>query len=184
MLELLLVIIAVVVVVSLGIYLFRTMARLFVVLGVAYLLFHVGFLWDWNEFDSKIPIMDYFKSDYAVQIESFYKELTEKRYENAVLDIDKMESDIDKAIKQIIVSAKDQYDEIDKEKLLNDLYEKMKEYDFGEMEKGLLNLKDELLDSGLSEEEFNEILLRLDAMANDIDELNSRLDNLENQMNN
>lgn len=179
MLELIIVLVVVLVVVSIGVYLFKTMAKLIIGLGIAYLIFHIGFLWDFEEFDSKVPIMDYFLPEYSAKFKTFYNELTEKRYEKAMLDIDKMESDIDITIKKVLDTAKAKYEEIDKEQLLNDLYASLQEYDFSEVKGSLIGLKDEFINSGITENDFNEIVLKLDEMSTQIGDINDRLDDIE-----
>ena len=184
MLELIIVVVVVLVVVCIGIYIFKTMAKLFIGLGIAYLLFHIGFLWDYTEFDSKVPILDYFKPEYSSNFKNWYEDLTDERYKYAMLDIDKMEADIDLAIKTAISTAKDKYEQIDKTELLNSLYENLKEYNFDEVEASLIEFKSEMIDSGISEEEFNQILTELQNMSSSINDINNRLDEIEQKINN
>ena len=108
--------------------------------------------------------------------------MTDKRYEYSMLDIDKMESDIDALIKKAIEDSKNKYEGIDKEALISNLYADLKEKDFGQFENELIKFKDEIINNGLSEEEYNEIINKLEDMTESINNTNSRLDKIEDNL--
>lgn len=185
MLELIIILIGVILAVSILVYLLKLSIKIGIALVVAYFIFHVGFLWDYDSFNDKVPVVEeYLLPEYAEGFKKWYYELNDKRYEHAMLDIDKMEADIDIAIKNAIEKSKNKYDSVDKEELVANLYSELKEKDYGKFEDELIKFKDEITSNGLSEAEYNEVISKLNEMTDSVNNINSRLDKIEEDLNN
>lgn len=77
--------IAVIAVMAVVGYLMKSFIKVVVVLGLAYLLFHVGFLWKTEDL-SKLHLNTFLKQETNQQVQDKYSEFTKKREEKGVVN--------------------------------------------------------------------------------------------------
>ncbi|WCF11414.1 hypothetical protein NDS46_31140 (plasmid) [Paenibacillus thiaminolyticus] len=87
----------------------------FVLIGViAYVLFHIGFIWGVDDLNNKLQLSRWFNEEANQKIQDVYSDFTEKRDEHGVVNTEEVKKALDDTIRY-------------KEDLLNKLQEKLKE---------------------------------------------------------
>lgn len=123
-----LIIIAIVFFIVIGILFFiaRKIALLALVLGIIYLVFHVGFVWDGSETAEKLSLDRWLKPEVSEHVEGSLNSISEKRNELAVIEPEEMGETVDYFIEQIHTASKEKLSEVDMKKLAKDLEDKFK----------------------------------------------------------
>lgn len=124
--------------------LFKAFAKAILILGLVYIFFHVGFLWDATEVQEALHVFSFLKPAYRQQIEDGYSDFADKRDKYGIVDTEKVEQAIDDAIKDTITKAQKELSEVDIDKALNELKEKLKNFDPQMVEDALDEIQAEL----------------------------------------
>lgn len=137
-------------------FIFKSFIKLILLLGIIYLIFHIGFLWDSEELQNNLPIFSFFKTEYREQIKEGYDGFADRRDEYGVIDTDAIEEEIRNILDEAMIKAENQLDKIDTDKLLDDLNKKLEELDPQIAEDIFRDLKEDL-QKYLSEREIEEL---------------------------
>lgn len=132
-------------------WLFRSMIKLVFVVIFIYLLFHIGYVWGFDEMNKVFHLDRFLKPEVSEQIATQYDTLEQKREEFGVVQTDEMKRVMDEALLKAWDEAGQKYSSIDKEALLKELKEKLASYSQEEVDQALSET--ELLVDSMSEQE-------------------------------
>lgn len=138
------IIIGFIVLVFLTAWLFRSLVKFVVLAFVIYLLFHIGFIWGFEEANKTLKLDKFLKPEVSEQLESKYDGLKEKREEYAVLNTYEMKKAVDEVLAEAWIKSGETYEEIDKEALIQNLKAKFPSYSQEEIDKAIEQMESEL----------------------------------------
>lgn len=125
-------------------FLVKSMLK-FVIIGVAvYFLFHLGFIWGVDDLNSKLQITRWFNEEASGDIQNAYSDFTEKRDEYGVVNTEEVKKVIDETLNNAMTKAKNQVDAIDKEALVKELQEKLKQFEDATVDEAIDESQNEL----------------------------------------
>lgn len=144
----LLVLVILVVVVSIAIWLIKMAVVRVLMIGVlgvvVYVLFHVAFIWDFQEMDDVLKFDKWLAPETIETLSQGYNEFDSKRGEYAVIDQQLMKENIDKTINEAWVSAGETYATIDKEELRKRVILEYEKYGKEAVDLALLQMEEQL----------------------------------------
>ena len=137
-------------------FLVKSFIKIVLILGLIYLLFHLGFIWGADDLNEKLHLEKFLKPDVTEQIQEKYSSFTEKREESGVLDTELVRKTINDSIQDALTLASDEVRNVDKEKLIADLSEKLRNFDQEAVAQALDELKEELAKYNVTPEEVQQ----------------------------
>lgn len=145
-----LIFIAIVVVIALVGFLMKSFAKIIIILGVVYLLFHLGFIWGVDDLNEKLHLNKFLKPEVNEQVQKTYSDFSKRREENGVMDTEAVRKAIDDTIQKAVAQASNEMKNVDKEQLIQDLKVKLQSFDSETVAKVLNELKAELAKYNIS----------------------------------
>lgn len=144
----LLTLVGILIVLSVAIWIIKlAVARVIMVaiLGVVvYVLFHVAFIWDFEEMDNVLHFDKWLAPETVETISSGYQDFNTKRDEYAVVDQQLMKENIDQSIEKAWKSAGDTYTNIDQEALRKQVILEYEKYGKEAVDLALQELEEQL----------------------------------------
>ncbi|PLS15036.1 hypothetical protein CVD28_24460 [Bacillus sp. M6-12] len=134
-------------------FLLKSFIKVILVLGVIYLLFHLGFIWGVGDLNEKLHLDKFLKPEVSQQIQEKYDDFSNRREENGVVETQLIEKTINDSLQVALTKASDEIRNIDKEALIQDLSDKLRNFDTEEVAQALDNLKAELAKYNVTPEE-------------------------------
>jgi hypothetical protein len=142
---------------SLAVFFVKSLIKFVIFLGIIYLLFNIGFLWNSEDF-SNLPLGGVLKNGYDNVAQNTYDGLVKKREETGIIDSENIKNTIDTTIENALENAKDEISNIDKQKLIDELNSKLANYDQETITEALYGLKSELEKYNVSEQELKDMI--------------------------
>lgn len=118
-------------------WLFRSLLKLVVALVFVYILFHVGFIWGFDEMNKVFHLDSFLKPEVSEKIASQYDNLEQKREEYKVVETNEIKRVMDEALLKAWTEAGNTYSSIDKEALMKELEAKLASYSQEEVEQAM-----------------------------------------------
>lgn len=145
-----------VIVISIIFFIVRSVIKLLFIVGIIFLLFHLGFLWAGDDLNSKLGLNQVLEPEVNEVVQSEYDRFAEKREEHAVIDTEKLKDLINQTAQNIIGETEKAVSNIDKDVILKELEEKLQNYEVQpeDIEKAL---KESELQNNFTEEELQEL---------------------------
>ena len=143
------ILIALIVVAVVG-FLVKSFMKVVLVLALIYLLFQLGFLWGVDDLNEKLHLNKILKPEVNEQIQEGYKNFAEKREEMGVVDTKEVDKIIDTTIQKTLENASNKVQNVDKDQLIRDLGEKLKDFDIDTVEKALQHFGSELAKNNIT----------------------------------
>lgn len=137
----LIVLIAVIIGIIILVTIFKSFAKIIITLGIIYILFHVAFLWNWNDISEKINFISFFKPEYQQKVEDGINKIEDRKNETNVFNDESIELFINDSIQKAIESGSGS---ISKDKIIDDLKEKISGLDQNTIDEILIKLESEL----------------------------------------
>lgn len=151
-----LIFIAVVVGLALIGFLLKSFARIILVLGIAYLLFHLGFIWGADDLNEKLHLNQLFKPDVSEKIQRSYHDFSQRREQNGAVETEKIKAVIEETIHSNLTKASNEIQKVDKEKLIQELQSKLQQFDQQATAQVLEDLRPELAKYHITPEEVQQ----------------------------
>ena len=151
-----LIIVGVIAGIALLTFLVKSFIKIVLILGLIYLLFHLGFIWGADDLNEKLHLDKFLKPEVTEQIQEKYSAFSEKRDETGVLDKELVSKAINDSIAEALTLAFDDIRNVDKEKLIADLSEKLRNFDEQAVADALDDLKEELAKYNVTPAEVQE----------------------------
>lgn len=137
-------------------FLLKSFAKVILILGVIYVLFHLGFIWGVDDLNDKLHLNKFLKPEVNEQVQETYSKFAEKRDKTGVIDKDLVKKTIDDSLQIALTKASNEIKNIDKEALIQDLSEKLRNFDTETVAKVLNDLKAELAKYNVTPEEVQQ----------------------------
>jgi hypothetical protein len=137
-------------------FLLKSFARIILVLGIAYLLFHLGFIWGADDLNEKLHLNQLLKPDVSEKIQKSYQDFSQRREQNGVVETEKIKTVIEKTIHSALTRASNDIQKVDKEKLIQDLQSKLQHFDKKTTAQVLEDLRPELAKYHITPEEVQQ----------------------------
>lgn len=125
-------------------FLVKSFIKIVLILGLIYLLFHLGFIWGADDLNEKLHLDRFLKPEVTEQIQDKYNSFSDKREELGILDTELARKAIDDSIQEALALASEEARKVDRERLIADLNEKLKNFDQKAVSQALEDLKGEL----------------------------------------
>jgi hypothetical protein len=148
-----LIFVAVLIALAIVSFLLKSFIKVILVLGVIYVLFHLGFIWGADDLNEKLHLDKFLKPEVNEQIQEKYSQFTDKREENGVIETELVRKEINDVLQSALTKASDEIRNVDKEKLIQDLSAKLENFDTEAVAKALDELKAELAKYNVTPEE-------------------------------
>lgn len=139
-------IIVVIIIVAITFYFIKNVFALILVGLFTFLLFNVFFVWDGEEVLNNLYLDRILSEENAETLERWLNNFDNKREEHSVINTEAISENTKNLVKEGADKVKDKYNEIDKEKIINDLKELIKDLSKEDANK-ILDENKELLDS-------------------------------------
>lgn len=138
-------------------FLLKSFAKIVLLLGLIYLLFHLGFLWGADDLNEKLHLNQFLKPEASQQLDQKYSDFTKKRDDSGIIETEAVRKAIDTAIQDTLAKSSKQLQEVDKEQFLKDLNTKLQSFDTGTVIKVLDGLKEELAKYNVTEQDIQNL---------------------------
>ncbi|WCK57668.1 hypothetical protein PP175_26905 (plasmid) [Aneurinibacillus sp. Ricciae_BoGa-3] len=125
-------------------FLMKSFVKLILVLGIIYLLFQLGFIWNAQDLQSKLHLDKFLKPQVSKQIETNYNQFAQKRDSTGILETNLIKKEINDSINQALTNASNRIENVDKKKLIADLNAKLTNFDAKSVSQVLDSLKAQL----------------------------------------
>lgn len=116
-------------VVSILSFLFKSVVKVIIASCLITLLFKIGFIWNADEIINNLRLNQFLKPEYQEKIETGLEGFVEKRNNNEIIDANEIEKAVKEAVTTTTKNAIEKLSEIEKEELLDDLFNKLEDLD-------------------------------------------------------
>lgn len=120
-------IIIVLIIVSIAFYFIKNVFALVLVGLFSFLLFNVFFVWNGEDVVKNLYLDKILSEENAETIEGWFNNFDNKREEHSVIDTEAISENTKNLVKEGANKVKDKYNEVDKQKIINDLKELIKD---------------------------------------------------------
>jgi hypothetical protein len=137
-------------------FLLKSFARIILVLGITYLLFHLGFLWGADDLNEKLHLNQLLKPDVSEKLQKSYHDFSQRREQTEVVETEKIKAVIEETIQSALKRASNEIQKVDKEKLIQELQSKLQHFDQQTTAQVLEDLRPELAKYHITPEEVQQ----------------------------
>ena len=125
-------------------WLFRSILT-FVLLAIAiYVLFHIGFIWGYDDMNKYLHLDTFLKPEVSEKLETEFGTFEKKREEFGVVETEEIKRVVDESLQNAWEEAGQRYDAIDKEALIKELEAKLESYNQEEVDKAIEEVEAEI----------------------------------------
>lgn len=144
--------IAVVIGISIIAFVMKTFVRMAIILGVVYLLFHLGYVWGADDLNEKLGLDKWL--DKSEQVQSAYGDFAKERDEKKMVNTDVISQRIDQAIQGAVDESVKQAKKVDKQQLISTLRKALQSFDAQQVEDALEKADKKLAEYEIKPEEI------------------------------
>lgn len=116
-------------VVSILNFLLKSFVKVVIGVIIIALLFKIGFIWNADEISNNLKLNKFLKPEYQEKIETGIEDFVQKRNASEIIDANELEKAVKEAVSTTTKKAMEELSEVDKQKLLDDLFNKLENLD-------------------------------------------------------
>lgn len=145
-----LIIVGVVIAILLAFWLLKSIIQAILVVGLIYILFHVGYIWNSGDLNEKLHLDSILSPETNEKLQEKYNSFTNKRDENELIETEIIKKVIDDSIAKATQNAKN----IDKEKFIEELSKNLESFNKEDVKTALDKFNKELSKYNITPEEI------------------------------